>query len=864
MKSWAAIVGSSIFLSLFLCARSAPAYVEAPYTLGKIIAESSNVLVITVTAVDKQKNTIIYRKIRDIKGNHPGDTVKHFIGQNGFHPREWQNVMAWAEVGKTAVFFHNGGAGEVCVDNYWYQIYAGDWWNMSHAEPYMLRSYAGKPEKLATAVTAMLAGQEVVVPCMVDSDKNGLHLRNARLQRMKASLKDLDYNAKRDFVDWGAGGDEFRAVAGMPGFTHLLSLSRVSPGAAGVSVADINGDGRPDLLLFGASRLSLSQNGGNAFDEVRLPVDVGARAAAWADYDGDGKPDLLLATPAGAKLFRFDGKEWSDVSGALPDQGYANVTAAAWIDYDGDGRPDILLADGFRGLRLYRNCGVSPGPPPQPKIGKWYYAGPFDSPDRRGFDIAYPPEREVELGQQYLGKGNEPVVWREGKFKDGQVNDLRLFKPEHNNACVVYLYREFDFGGSVEMPVGLGSDDTLTVWLNGVKVHAENVSRACKPDEVQLKLRLRPGKNALLLKICNGDGDFAFYFAAKFPAAVVPQVFEDVSDVVKLGTASVGGNLKGDHLAVADVNGDNRPDFLFSAGNGLLVLNTPQGFVEAKDCGLSYRAGGVTPAFGDFNGDGRPDLIVPQRGGCRLFRNEGGGRFADVTGSAGDLARPIGDARCAAWAAFKKGGPPDLFVGCWRGPNRYFRNNGNGTFTDATEDVGLMHRIFNTVGVAVLDANNDGVPDVVFNNEGQDPVLLLASSSGFSPPQPAKTADTAAPGVLVAKTVESNEAPNVRFASLAPEPQRQDGQPANSVAEAGRPPAAETDAHAATGEAGDPDRAADTPSRTTPVVADLTGTGLSAGRPGSGATLPLTLLGTFVMIVVVGVVRHRTRRRSES
>lgn len=740
MQLFRATVLAGSFLSFLFPGRSSLAYVEAPYTLGKIIADSSNVLVITVTAVDKQKNTIIYRKVRDLKGNHPGDTIKHNIGQNGFHPREWQNIMAWAEVGKTAVFFHNGGAGEVCLDNYWYQIYAGDWWNLSHAEPYMLRSYAGKPEKLAAAVTAMLAGQEVVVPCMVDGDKNALHLRNARMQRMKASLKALDYDAKRDFVDWGAGGDEFRAVAGMPGFSHLLSMNRVSPGALGVAVADINGDSRPDVCLFGPSRLSLLQNGGNSFDEVRLPLDVGARAASWADFDGDGKPDLLLATPAGTKLLQFDGKEWRDVSGAVPEQGYANVLAASWIDYDGDGRPDILVADGFRGLRLYRNRGIRPGPPVPPQIGKWYYAGPFDSPDRRGFDLVYPPEREVDLNKQYLGKGNQPVAWREGKFTDGQVNDLRLFKPEYHSNCVVYLYREFDFGGTVELPVGLGSDDTLTVWLNGVKVHAENVSRACKPDDVQLKLRLRPGKNSLLLKICNGDGDFAFCFSAKTPGPVVAPLFEDVSDAVKLGVAGVGGQLKGDHLTVADVNGDNRPDFLYSAGQGLLVLNTPQGFVEAKDCGLNYRAGGVAPVFGDFDGDGRPDLIVPQRGGCRLFRNAGTGRFTEVTGQVGDLARPLGDVRCAAWVAFKKGGPLDLFVGCWKGPNRFFRNNGKGIFTEASDEIGLTHYIFNTSGMAVLDANNDGVPDLVFNNEGQDAVVLLASPAGFAPPATGKVA----------------------------------------------------------------------------------------------------------------------------
>ena len=91
---------------------------------------------------------------------------------------------------------------------------------MSHGEPFLLRSFAGKPEKLAAAVTAMLAGQEVVVPCMVDGNKNALHMRQAKIQRLKASLKLQDYNPKRDFVGWG--GEDFRA-AGRHARLHATS-----------------------------------------------------------------------------------------------------------------------------------------------------------------------------------------------------------------------------------------------------------------------------------------------------------------------------------------------------------------------------------------------------------------------------------------------------------------------------------------------------------------------------------------------------------------------------------------------------------------------------------------------------------------
>src|SRR3954465_14405929 len=135
---------------------------------------------------------------------------------------------------------HNGGASENFLPGYWYQAYAGDWWNMSHGEPFLLRSYAGKPEKLAAAVTACLAGQEVVVPCMVD-DKTQLHTRAAKIQRVKASLKLLDYNVKRDFVGWGK--EDFQALLGMPAFSMYTGITRTDPEAGGIAPADYDGDG---------------------------------------------------------------------------------------------------------------------------------------------------------------------------------------------------------------------------------------------------------------------------------------------------------------------------------------------------------------------------------------------------------------------------------------------------------------------------------------------------------------------------------------------------------------------------------------------------------------------------------------------
>lgn len=205
------------FPFLLLAGSTASAYVEVPHSLGRCVHESTNIVLVEVTRVSTEKNLIIYKKIADIKGKFAQNEIKHNIGKRGFHEREWKNVMQWAEPGKRAVFMCNNDASETCIGTYWYQAYReGEWWGMSHAEPFLLRTFYGDPDRLADLCTRIVKGEEVIATCLADGNKNQLHLRKGKLQRLKASLKKLDYNAKRDFVGWGADGeevDEFKTVS---------------------------------------------------------------------------------------------------------------------------------------------------------------------------------------------------------------------------------------------------------------------------------------------------------------------------------------------------------------------------------------------------------------------------------------------------------------------------------------------------------------------------------------------------------------------------------------------------------------------------------------------------------------------------
>src|SRR5439155_23896734 len=130
-------------------------------------------------------------------------------------------------------------------------------------------------------------------------------------------------------------------------------------------------------------------------------------------------------------------------------------------------------------------------------------------------------EKEIDYAKEYPGKNNAKAVWKEGNFPDGQVNNLALFQGPNNAQAVVYVHRVIDCPAATEIAASFGSDDTLSVWLNGERIISQNEYRAVAPDQAKAILKLKAGKNSLLLKICQGEGEWSFYFAAGNPEAPI-------------------------------------------------------------------------------------------------------------------------------------------------------------------------------------------------------------------------------------------------------------------------------------------------------------------------------------------------------
>ena len=187
-------------------------------------------------------------------------------------------------------------------------------------------------------------------------------------------------------------------------------------------------------------------------------------------------------------------------------------------------------------------------------------------------------------------------------------------------------------------------------------------------------------------------------------------------------------------------------------GNGTFTDVTRQAGVMGTGYGMGVAAG-------DYDNDGWPDLYIANVNGNQLFHNNGNGTFSDVTRKAGVEGGVFNGRKMwsvsAGWFDYNNDGLLDLFVSNYcqwdpnhepdctgvagRGychpknfgplPNTLYRNNGDGTFTDVSEETGIAAILGKGMGVSFADFDGDGYPDVFVANDNS-PNLLFHNIGG--------------------------------------------------------------------------------------------------------------------------------------
>ncbi len=162
---------------------------------------------------------------------------------------------------------------------------------------------------------------------------------------------------------------------------------------------------------------------------------------------------------------------------------------------------------------------------------------------------------------------------------------------------------------------------------------------------------------------------------------------------------------------------------------------------RGEAAGLGDLLGGLNMVQADYDNDGDLDFLVLRgawlfehgRHPNSLVRNNGDGTFTDVTFDAG-LGRVHYPTQTAAWADYDNDGDLDLCIGnesrrSARAPSQLFRNNGDGTFTDVAGAAGVRHYGF-TKAVAWGDYDADGFVDLYISNNGETNVLYRNQGDG--------------------------------------------------------------------------------------------------------------------------------------
>lgn len=226
--------------------------------------------------------------------------------------------------------------------------------------------------------------------------------------------------------------------------------------------------------------------------ELLCTVDAGARERLLPTFMNDPSPELRFdavqsafdtakAQPKNAAASKDDLKKLLSVS-----RNFAQVEAIG-----------KELADRGETIELTDHFGF---------IKHWLVLGSFDNTGGKGFLAAYPPETAVAPGSTPPGKGGNPTKWyattSTAKYA---VVDLNKVIGKVKDA-VAYGYAELESPDDRDVEFRAASATAIKIFVNGKEVFArECYHQSSDPDSHIAVGRLKKGKNAILLKICQND-----------------------------------------------------------------------------------------------------------------------------------------------------------------------------------------------------------------------------------------------------------------------------------------------------------------------------------------------------------------------
>lgn len=566
-------------------------------------------------------------------------------------------------------------------------------------------------------------------------------------------VADLDRDGRPDVIECVGGALYWRRNAGQRVFDRPARLEGVPEGACRARLADMDGDGRLDLLALDPDgRLDLAfGRGAGGFVDARALLEGGVAGFDIADFDGDGRLDVVAADGQGVRLIR-GGVRGPLAVEALAIEPAPQRGAIRLVDLDRDGWPDVLwfADDGPRwclgaGGGALGACARAGWQPPEleglPDGARWVAARwTVEDVDGDGAQDVIGVVT-VELDRQICGRGERldaclqaalapaPVrVWRDaGRPIDGPVS----VHDTQNAGVILFRAIDLDRDGHVDIVGSLRGRGVA--WAAGPDFDETHLVPLIEPFRASLGGELlsldlaplgapdldRDGVRDLVFPAHIGfRGGLGVLPGADWAVGVAPG---DIVEARDLGASLLVRSL----IAFGDLNGEGELDLVISgrvredAGGGMFVDRWITSAVAESAADGPDRIelpGFDTPinalAVGDMNADGRADVLGSGDGGTRLALGEPGGGmgFREV-----EAPLPDGDLYGAELADIDRDGDLDLLALAQveDGPALVALSGvGDGRFVEVHRQQ-LWSELRFGAPLAVDDLDGDGLLDVV-------------------------------------------------------------------------------------------------------------------------------------------------------
>jgi hypothetical protein len=532
-------------------------------------------------------------------------------------------------------------------------------------------------------------------------------------------------------------------------FDPPLGLQLTGDHFAGIAAGDLDGDGKPDLVVAERQIQNdyfdvLIGHGDGTFVPAVAYAGSG-ESVTMADLDGDGKPDLVFTPGLWTRLNNGDGT-------FAPSRGFAGEVVRVRVgDVSGDGKPDLAVVDRYPNVTLpdymdqervdvllNRGGGVfassydvSPLVPIAPALEDMDGDGHPDlvvavapNPDTSG------PSGGVNV---FPGKGDgtfgAPVYHAAASAPAGpfiEALDVADLNGDGKPDIVLGDFRQY------------GGDDD---GLGGVFVLLNQGGGAFAPAAHYASVPV----NSVAVGDLNGDGkpDLALVGTA-FDAFTVHRL----SVLSNQGDGTFGAPVDVTDftvdtpavVAIVDLDGDGKLDIAVTHGGAVSVFVNQGGGAFLAPVDYTVGPDTCSVVAGDVNGDGKPDLVVSWlsnsgTGGVSVLMNDGDGTLASPAAYGSGAYALSGNAFPLILVDLNGDGKPDIVADGQGGIGVYF-NKGDGTFTDPVVfplGTGSGEYLGNTLfqkGIVAGDANGDGRPDllVVDGPNGDVNVLLTTCS----------------------------------------------------------------------------------------------------------------------------------------